>query len=176
MIRKRGAVKYKADYAVSDIFKYYKDINVNTVSNQSLFTSILKYYFNKVMIDVIENNQELKLAGRLGYIRIRSINVIPKFDDNGKLLRNSIPIDWKATFNYWEEIYPDKTAEEIKSIPNKKLIYHLNEHTDGRLLGWYWDKITCNVKNQTYYKLKISRKWCRYLTNTAKKLNIKYYE
>ena len=34
------------------------------------------------------------------------------------------------------------------------VIYNMNEHTDGYIMGWCWDKNTCNIRNQTVYYFK----------------------
>jgi hypothetical protein len=39
--------------------------------------------------------------------------------------------NWKATKELWAEKYPARTAEELKQIKNKPLIFHKNDETDG---------------------------------------------
>ena len=54
----------------------------------------------------------------------------------------------------WNELYPNKTKEELKDIPNKKLIIHTNDHSNSTLLKWYWDKRMSNVTNHQAYIFK----------------------
>lgn len=42
-------------------------------------------------------------------------------------------------------------SDELKAIPDKKLIVHVNDHSNGYFNRWYWDKRLTNIKNQTAY-------------------------
>jgi hypothetical protein len=58
----------------------------------------------------------------------------------GKLNMDRVGIDWNSTKKHWKEIYPDKTAEEIKKIEDKPYIYHRNKLTTGNALKFNWIK------------------------------------
>ncbi len=89
-------------------------------------------YFKFLRDELIENGKELKLPYRLG--RLSIIKRKPKV-----LERKSLRIDFAATRQY------------------DKIIYHLNEHSDGYKYRFYWNKHDCNVMNKTKYELVMTR-------------------
>ena len=62
--------------------------------------------------------------------------------DNKLDTSNLIP-DWKATKLLWME---NPMARE-----NKKLIFHMNEHTEGYWFRFKWDKSIANFRNKIAY-------------------------
>lgn len=131
-------------------YMYKKEVGRNGISRQVY--SDLCQEFNKRLSDkMVRESLEFRMPYRLGFLRVKAIKqqVIIK---DGKLDTTRMPIDWPACWEYWHEIYPGKSREEIKSIPNKKLIVHTNEHSDGYMMKWYWDRRQCNIKNYTAYK------------------------
>ena len=93
------------------------------------------------------------MPGRLGFIYIKKSPLKIRVVD-GKLDTTKMIVDWGATWKYWREKYGDKTKEEIKQIKDKKVIYFTNEHTDGNVMKWYWDRTMCNIPNRTIYRFK----------------------
>jgi len=87
--------------------------------------------FNEAVAEEILKGNEFKMPGRLGNMRI----VKSKTKMNPKKLR----ID----FNHF-----NKTGEKI---------FHLNQHSDGYKVRWYWGKKNCRVKCKTFYCFKPSR-------------------
>jgi len=145
----RGRNKVKVDYGFDDIYKWYKEESKNPL-DKKIARNIIIDFNNEVLKSVVFEGHDHSLGGRLGSIRIR------KFDNNLKLnkkgeIANKLKPDWPKTYELWNKKYPGKSPKELKEIKNKPLVYHLNEHTDGYVFKWYWDKITSNVKNQTAY-------------------------
>jgi hypothetical protein len=99
---------------------------------------------------IIKESFEFRMPARLGTISIRKNKIKIKVKD-GKLEKNKMIVDWKKTWDYWNSEYPNKTRKEIAQIRDKVTIYNMNEHTNGYVMGWRWDKSTCNVNNQTVY-------------------------
>lgn len=133
-----------------DSYKFYKkEVGRNGV-DKLLYANICKEFNKRISDKIIRKSFEFRLPYRLGFLRIKAVkqNIIIK---DGKIDTSRMGVDWKATWEYWNSIYPDKTRKEIKSIPNKKLIIHTNEHTDGYYFRWYWDRRQSNVKNYTAY-------------------------
>lgn len=106
---------------------------------------------------IIKESFELKMPGRLGTLSIRK-QKIKIFVEDGKLQKNKMIIDWGKTWEYWYKEYPDKTRKEINATKGKIAIYNMNEHTNGYIMGWYWDKSTCCVINQTVYYFKPTKR------------------
>lgn len=129
--------------------EYKKKVGRNNIS-RILYSEICQEFNKRISNKMITESFEFRLPFRLGFLRVKAIKqrVIIK---DGKIDTTHMPVDWPACWEYWHQIYPDKTREEIKKIPNKRLIVHTNEHTDGYLMRWYWDRRQSNVKNHTAY-------------------------
>lgn len=52
---------------------------------------------------------------------------------------------------------------------NKVKVYHTNDHSDGWYASIYWDKKTCKVPNQSYYKFELTRGNNREIAKIMKK-------
>jgi hypothetical protein len=94
-----------------------------------------------------------------------------KYDENGKIIKSNLPVDWKSTLNFWK-INPQAKEE-------KKLIYYLNDHSDGyRYTFSKFKKRYCNNKNLKYFSFLATRTNNRalkdYILNPLN--NIEYYE
>lgn len=170
---KRGKGKYNSEYSISDLYNHYKLKYTNIVSKE-IFKNVIIDYFELLMPEII-NNLEVRLPCRLGYFRIKSKVYKVHLDKNGELDKHGLIRDWGKTIKLWKTLYPDKTPEDIKLIKDKKFVYYLNNHTDNRRFLWFWDKITCNIQHQSYYKIEITRKWDRILAKTSREKYITYY-
>lgn len=146
--------------ATNDLYKFYKDKYRENALEERLFKKIY-YDLNKEVSDlIITKSFEYKLPFRMGYLRIKKAKVKLKLNSEGRVDQaRSIP-DWKATWDYWYEIYPGKTNKEIRQIKNKKRIYQLNHHTDGDVMSWFWDKKTARVKNKSFYTFRPVKGGC----------------
>lgn len=165
--------KDKVDYTTKDFYKYYKSISKNPVS-YLIFSTILTQYFEYRIQLLIFNNIDINFPYRMGTLGIRKVGDCIYLTKDGKL---KYLVDWGSTNKLWSKIYPNSTAEEIKKIKNKPLIYYTNDHTNGKVYDFIWDKFTSNFKYKSYYKFSITRKWKRTLKNfIVNSKNIKYYE
>lgn len=152
---KRGKGKITTDFGLREIYEFYDETYPNTVG-KNLFRKICKEFNENVLKEVIYEGHDFSMGSRLGSIRIRKFNNKVKLGEDGEIA-NKFKVNWNKTLKKWGELYPDKTAEEIKEIKDKPLIFHLNEHTDGWVMKWFWDKITCNVPNQSAYRFEPQR-------------------
>jgi hypothetical protein len=143
----------KITKGINDIYKFYKDKFKEDAIDEKIFKSIF-YTLNKEISNlIITRSFEYRLPYRMGYLRIKKRKLNLKIKD-GKIETSRNLVDWVATWEYWHSIYPDKIHKEIKKIKGKKRIYQLNNHTNGDIMGWYWDKKISNVKNQSVYKFR----------------------
>lgn len=102
--------------------------------------------FNKKLIDrIIFDSYDFKLNG-LGTLSLKK-NKVKKFVDGA--INKKMAVDWKKSREY------------------NKIIYHLNEHTDGYkyLFEFKPSKI---FKNINYFEFKIARRNSRYLAKILK--------
>lgn len=176
MYYKRGKRKLLADYTTPDIYEYYKDNIENPVSAQ-VFSKAIKDFNRMRMYRLIYHNDIIRFPARIGSLMIKMKLRTPSISDDGVVSKNGMPVDWKKTLAFWKKTYPDKNPNEWKAIPNKKLFYYLNTHTDGKLAYFYWDKLTSNVKNQSAYRINISKLIKNELNFAIKtNKNLIYYE
>jgi len=102
--------------------------------------------FNKKVVDrIIFDNFEFNITG-LGVLSLRKRKV--KVIHNGKVNSDWLALDWPKTKEF------------------KRLIYLLNEHTDG--YRYFFDFKKHSFKNKNYYKFHMSRHNKRYLAQILK--------
>jgi hypothetical protein len=144
--------KYKITKTIKDAYPLYKNNNPNSV-DKTTFVKICKEFNKKIIEKIINTSFELRLPYRLGFLRVRKclgkIEVVA-----GKLNTVRLKPDWNACWEYWYKIYEGKTRNEIIAIPNKKLIYHYNDETNGYYYKFFWDRRECVIRNQAMYKFR----------------------
>lgn len=175
---KRGKRKFIADYKTKDIYRYYREEG-GKITNYKLFVNLISEFNEELIKLIVNDGYEFIMPARLGSIRIRKKKVKIEFNPDGTIDKNRLSPDWVKSKKFWAEKYKGLSDEEIAKIPDKRIIYNLNEHTDGYRFGWYWDKITSNILNQTAYRLEITRDWNNYFAQQLKtnsKLKNIYYE
>lgn len=159
--------KYIIDFGIMDMYKTYKKNSKNPVTKEQ-YNKIIGRFNSEVANLILAEAFEFRMPYRLGYLRIKKTTVKLILDRDGKLKKNYLRVDWASTKKMWED--NPKAREE------KKLIYHLNKHTDGYYFRWYWDKSATNVSNISVYKIIPARKHLRaiaQLVNTKEDLD--YY-
>lgn len=134
--------KYKLIYPDVDRKQY---VELCHIINESLSDKIIKESF------------EFKMPFRLGTLSIKK-NKIKVYVKEGKLEKNNLIIDWEKCWDYWYNEYPGKSRKEINAIKGKVVIYNMNDHTNGYIMRWKWDKSTCNVHNQTVYSFRPTKR------------------
>lgn len=130
--------------------EYVKDNPLYQV-DYTTFRSIINDYFRYLRDEIIENGKEVKLPCRLGTLRI--VKHKPKQYNN-----KSLRIDYHASKEYG------------------KIIYHLNEHSDGFKYRFYWSKLNVLIKNKTKYQLVMTRDNKRRLAQIIKNRERDYVE
>lgn len=149
----------KITKGVSDLYAYFKKkyrlkhFNIPETKHNKIL-----YDINKLLSEqIIKESLELKLPGGLGTLSIvkRKVKIYVK---DGKLKRNRMIVDWKKSWDIWLQDYPGLTRKEIMAIPNKTVIYNLNDHTNGYVMSWFWDKRLCKLHNRCVYTFKPVKK------------------
>jgi len=142
--------KYKVTKGINDIYRAYKKEKIVPDLDASTFKKVL-YEINQTIMDlIIRESLEYRIPYRLGFLRIKKNKMKLKLKD-GRIDVTRNMIDWKATLDYWEEVYGTRDRKVLKTIPNKKTIFQTNEHTDGDSMRLYWDKSFTIVKNKSIY-------------------------
>lgn len=152
---KRGKSKIPTNFGVSDLYKFYKR-HVNNPISSNTYSQLLREYNNEILRMIIYDGLDYSMHHRVGSIRIKKFDNSLKLGKDGEIA-NKLRVNWPKTHKLWAEKYPDKSFEELKQISDKPLVYHLNEHSDGYVFRWFWDKVTSNIKNQSAYHIEIVR-------------------
>jgi len=173
MAYKRNEGKNNADYSLRELYKRYKT-NIENPVPYKTFADFLREYNSRIMDAIIYERLEFRMPARVGYVRIQRRRLMAYMKD-GQIVKKHIPVDWKRTLDYWRELYPDKTDQEIKEIPNKKVLRHHNEHTNGNSVKFYWDKSRSIAVNQSCYVFKATRTAKEDLARFIKKTGILYF-
>lgn len=175
--RKKHQRKYNADYSSNTGYKLWKKSNKKLNISQRVHGYIMKDFATAIMNLMLTKNFEFRIPYRLGYLAVRKFRAKPKFDDKGNLKKGGLPIDYGATHKLWQQLYPGLSREEIYKIPNKKLVYYVNEHTDGYIMKVAWDRRTVRVKNYKVYSIRIIRALQVYMGGVLKaNPGLEFYE
>lgn len=152
------ACKLKGDIKSKELYKFYKEKYSDKAVNMSIWAKVWKEFIDVRLKMTVFDNLEFTMPHRVGSLRIKVGGSAYKIKKNGEL---DLKINFGATKKKWLSLYPDKTWKEILDIEKKPIIYYTNEHTDGKVLHWHWDKTTVNFKNKTLYRINMVRKWSR---------------
>ena len=120
-----------------------------------VFRAIIDDYFRYLRDELIENGKEIKLPCRMGTLQI--VKHKPKtYDITGK--RRSLRIDYG----------------ESKKLG--KMVFHLNEHSNGFKHRFLWSKKAMLTTNKTKYQLVMTRDNKRRLAQIIKNHERDYIE
>ena len=141
-------------YTIKDFYNYY----LSYISDNPLYhidyktyRNILTDYFKFVRDEIIEEGKEFKMPCRLGTLFI--IKHKPK-----QWNKRSLRIDY-----YTSKMY-------------NKMLFHLNEHSDGYKYRFYWSKLKSLIPNKIKYQLVVTRHNKRRLCEIIKNKQRDYVE
>jgi len=152
---KRGEAKNKTDFGVPELYEFYKNHSDNFIPRK-VFRELLSEYNTEILRLIVYDGLDYSMNHRIGSLRIKKMDNSLRLGKDGEVA-NKLMVNWPKTHKLWSDKYPGKTFEEVKKIPDKPLVYHLNEHSDGYVFKWYWDKFTSNLKNQSAYRFRAIR-------------------
>lgn len=157
---------YKSSLPLSYFYNSYVKESGNKKLTRLQYHNILKLSHDLIVKGIIEDNYIFSPPYINIKFRIRKYKQKIKFDKKNNIVRSNLPVNWKATKEYWEQ----NPQAKLK----KTVIYHLNDHTDGYRFRFYkYYKAAC-PKNIRYYNFKPSRKNDRLLAKHILNPNTKY--
>lgn len=136
-----------------DAYAHYKKKKGNPIVSRKEYVDICHRLNRKISEKIIKESIEFKIPFKLGTLSIVKYEQKITIRD-GKIQKNRLVVDWEATWKYWNEIYTGMTNKEIRNIKGKIPIYQTNEHSNGYIMRWLWNKNGTYFQNKTAYKFK----------------------
>lgn len=134
----------KTDINIRSSYKSYKE-TVNAPVEEKQYLEIANGYM-KFLIQKVLEGEEVTMPARLGTLFIQGVKKNLKFNKDGIPL---LPPNWAATKKLWDS-NPDAKA-------TKKIVYCLNEETDGVVYKLHWSKNRVPIENKLYYNFILTR-------------------
>lgn len=176
-------MKNKERTGLPEIYKYYKnkfskrERESSAFIDYKKFSSVIKDFNKELSRMIIEDGIEFKIPLRLGYVRIKKYKKKPQLKPDGTLDKKNMSINWEATKELWSTEYPGLNSHQLKEIPHKPLLYHLNEHTDGYGFMLYWNKKGSNAINRSVYSMVFTFSNNRHMAKVLKgNCKVDYFE
>lgn len=165
---KKPRVTKTSDISKTEFHKFYnanRDRKLGTITRATYKAFIDDLFEELGLATVLENmNVELPLVGTIRIMSIQS-KIVRK---DGSLAKRCP--DWKRTWEYWNQEYPNLTRDEIIGLENKLVVFHENEHTDGEFYKFHWERKTMKeFNNATLYKFEPLRHLKRLLSKEVSK-------
>lgn len=149
----RNQHTFKLDRNMDDVYDYYVS-KYGRVINRKRFKSLCEAFNIRVNDAIVTKSLEFKYPFGMGTLRVKTTKHKISITEDGKIDTVKMAIDWPNSRKMWKEQWPDLTMAEIADIPDKKLLVYTNEHSNGYIMRWYWDKRLSSVKNQMAYIFK----------------------
>ena len=145
----------KTDLNIRSSYKRYSK-EVETPVEINDFISIANGYMEFLMQKVREG-EEVIMPAKIGTLFIQGTKKNLKFNKDGVPL---LPPNWGETKKLWDRS-PDAKA-------TKKIVYCLNEETNGVVYKVNWSKNRVPIENKIYYNLILTRDNKRAIHNKIK--------
>jgi hypothetical protein len=108
--------------------------------------------FNKRIMNSIMEGYIFKLPYRLGSLGLIQQERKIRFNTDGSIRTDNLGVDWDKTLILWRKLYPEITKRsDYKQIKDKPIVFYTNEHTDGRVMRFYWKKKYSTLPNKSVY-------------------------
>ena len=130
-------MRNKQSATIRDMYAQYHKDNKNDVSYNT-FKTILNEFNSELKNCLLESSEGFKMPFGLGYVQI--VKYKPK-----SYTKKSLSIDYKSSAQYG------------------KIIYNLNEHSNGYKYRLYWSKIPQTFPDRYKYQLQLVRQNKRHL-------------
>lgn len=132
------------EVTIRESYNYYKREYDNPLP-MKVYVSIVNGYMKRLTKYLLDG-YDVRLGAKMGVLGIRGRRLTATIGEDGKI--KGLPIDWKATMEYWKK-YPEKQAE-------KEYVFHFNEHSDGLTYKMVWFQAKSLFKNKFLYAFKFA--------------------
>ena len=88
-----------------------------------MYVNLISDFHKAIMEEIIYDYFEFDIPAKMGFIHITKSKFIRFLYENGNLFKVNLLVDWLDTLLLWKE--------DEESRLNKKLVRHLNYHTNG---------------------------------------------
>lgn len=102
--------------------------------------------YMEFLMDKVLDGEEVTLPAKTGTLQIRGAKKKLSFNEDGT---PRLPPNWGATKKLWDRD-PDAKAK-------RKVVYCLNEETNGVVYKAHWSKNAVSIENKMYYSLILTR-------------------
>ena len=134
----------KTDLNIRSSYKRYSE-EMRTPIEEKEFIIVANGYMEFLIQKVLEG-EEVTMPARLGTLFIQGVKKKLKFNRDGIPL---LPPNLAKTKELW-----DKNPE---AKATKKIVYCLNEETDGVVYKLHWSKNRVPIENKLYYNFILTR-------------------
>ena len=148
----RGKNKIQSPYTLKHMYEdYIKDKEEGSILHipYSKYVDIVTLFYKEVSNKIINEGLSFKMPFTMGetYVEKKKLNY-----------NHRLPINWNLTTS------------------TGKVIYHLNDHSDGFKYELKWNKKVCNFHNNYLYRLVYTRANKRLLAKNIKTRKTDFFE
>jgi hypothetical protein len=153
--RKRGKGRVKVDKGMYDGYLHYTkhvvddELPEKFKLDRSTYGKVIWTIHNELKDSMLYDAGTFKMPAGLPAIRVKKYKRKVRFNDDGTIDANSLAPNWPVTLKLWEE--------NPKAKEQKKLIYFLNDHTDGHSAMVWMDKSRSHLANLSPYQFRPTR-------------------
>lgn len=153
-----------------DGYKNYKKTHPGTKLTYQQYYDIIIDYTENIVNECLSTGRPYKIPFGIGPLYIVKYKPRQKQKETSVGLMPRKSIDWPTTKKMWE-LYP-----EWKEQTPKKVIYHLNSHSDGYSTRWCWNYESSYILARKSWKLDSSRYAARKLAEYVKSEDFPYID
>ena len=149
---KRGPGKIKIGLGIREGYKHYKEAVKDAPEqfqiDSATYRKIMKEAHLHIVDQIINDIEEVRFPAGMPSFRVKKYKRKIRVKD-GQIVKNGLAVNWKATRELWDS---DEKAKEAK-----KLIYFLNDHTDGYSAMVWMNRVTHSIPKFTPYQFRPTR-------------------
>jgi hypothetical protein len=151
--KERGPKKIQVGCSRPDMYKAYikrnKDKGERFDITYGKYAKVLNKYNKGIVHLILHTAMEYIIPYNLGTIRIRKYKPNVLDYKTNELRKGHLAPDWHTTLELW--------GENPKAKEEKKIVFHINDHTDGYRYRWYFRNYRSTCPNRTAYSFQASR-------------------